>query len=54
MFVSKHEACLLLLFLREYIIKYNYNIIHINTELIQKYKKFPSHLMHVMGGASKL
>ena len=24
------------------IIKYNYNIIHINAEFVQKYKKFPS------------
>jgi len=30
------EACLLLLFLRELIIKYNYNITYINTEFIQK------------------
>jgi len=42
MFVNKHEACLLLLFLREWTIKYNYNTIRVNTKFIQKYKKFPS------------
>jgi len=39
------------------IIKYNYNIIHINTEFVQKYKKVPSPLSlrrYVVGGASKL
>ena len=43
-FINKHKACLLLLFLRVHIIKYNYNIIHINTEFVQKHKQFPSPL----------
>ena len=34
-------------------IKYNYNIIYINTEFVQKHKKFPSPRRHVVCGASK-
>jgi len=45
MFIKKIEACLFAFICTRIKIKYNYNIVHINTEFVQKHKKFPSPLM---------